>query len=74
MIKVNFRPHRGGFKEAMEKRKQFNTISELKQYLNGRPEISYYCHDTRLDVDTFVVVDGGPIGYVWFTEEKEGKE
>jgi len=60
-MKVCFRPHRGGFKEAMEAKSEFHTVGKLKQFLSGRPIIEYYSRDTRLcpnsNGDTFIITD-----------------
>ena len=67
MIIVNFRPHKPSFKESMEEAKTFRTVGSLRQYLGGRPEIKYYTYDLNTNADTFIITDGGVIGFMWFT-------
>lgn len=64
MNKVIFRPACGTLSEAMSKKQQFTDVCEMLDYiieLHGnaftREEIhlTYYCRDTRIDWETFIV-------------------
>ena len=67
MLVVNFRPQRGSFEESMKEAKVFVGVGSLRQYLGGRPEIKYYTYDSNTNADTFIITDGGVIGFMWFT-------
>lgn len=63
-MKVLFRNHKGTLSEAMAGLKQFDSIKEMLEWLVQEHRgafkleelyISYYCYDSRIDWETFIV-------------------
>jgi hypothetical protein len=86
MSKIFYRPHRELFADAMAERKSFTTVTQVVDYvINSYPfgkaalkryEVSfrYYCYDSRLKSDSFIVInerDGFPLGFMEFGESEE---
>lgn len=75
-MKVYFRPQRGGFKEAMDEKRQFKKMEEVKIQIAdeynvdiNKVNIEYTCFDGRLPADSFVVtVNGMGVGFAWMED------
>lgn len=66
-MKIKYRPHRGTLAEAMAELKEFSSIEEMFNSIRcDHPNafafsdiyISYYCYDSRIDWETYVVSVG----------------
>ena len=67
MMKLMYRPHRGGFDEAMAEKQEFVNMDALLEATGGN-NAEWYSFDERLGVDCFVILteDGQPRGFCWY--------
>lgn len=61
---ILYRPHQGDLEDSMRKVEKFNSLKELLQYIVKQFNnafaiddiyIKYYCYDSRIDWDTFLI-------------------
>lgn len=78
---MKYKPHRGSLKETMEEVKEFQTIEELKNYLQKGYEkpiksvnSEFYVHDSRINWDLHCIninfEDGSYLGNCAFLDIK----
>lgn len=67
-MKMNYRPHRGGFAESMALQVELDaTYEALAEHLGCKPDelvVNYYGFDERINSGTYLVkVNGDPVGF-----------
>lgn len=81
--KVLFRPIRGGLNESMSEVISIGSLEEIRDFygdepifhLQGKLSVEHYCFDSRINWDTWLVLDGEgrAAGYTnGFLPETEG--
>ncbi len=76
MIEVNFRYHRGSFKESMETKISNGFVALILnilkvEYETNNVKIEYQTFDSRLKADSYIVTaNGNAIGHLWYSEIK----
>lgn len=70
MGEVMYRPHRGGFAEAMAEAVEYPTMTKLVEDFILRQDgvmLMYYGYDDRLKRETYILMSSqaGVLGYVW---------
>ena len=82
--RVLFRPVRGGLKQAMSEVISISSLEEIRGFympddpifhIKGKLKVRYYCFDSRINWDTWLVLDGQgrAVGYTnGYLQETEG--
>ena len=66
MEKYLFRLHRGSLEESMKTIREITCIEDIKMFTNSDSPITckWYCHDERIDWDTWIIKqDGFVLGF-----------